>query len=133
MPTWYYGIAAAGCLCALFAPGNRSPYLRGAFWGLITFVAGVTAICAGLYMSWTDVGSATVNEPQGRYFLSILPLLAWIVPAYGPRLMRWLNPLWSVVALLPLLSYSVVPWVIMDRYYGSWLAMGEALRTLLLS
>jgi hypothetical protein len=62
----------------------------------------------------------------------ILPLIAWLVPAYGPRLTRMLNPLWFVVTVFPLLSFGVVPWVIMDRYYGSWTVMGDALRALLL-
>jgi uncharacterized membrane protein len=132
MPTWFYEIAIACCLCALFAPGNRPPYLRPALWGVAALVGTLLTICAALYMSWSDVGAPTVGGLQGRYFLVILPLIAWLVPAYGPRLTRMLNPLWFVVTVFPLLSFGVVPWVIMDRYYGSWTVMGDALRALLL-
>ena len=132
MPVWFYGIAALSCLCAIFAPGNRPPDLRPAFWGVATLGGTLLTICAALYMSWSDVGAPTIGGLQGRYFLVVLPLIAWVVPAYGPRLTRWLNPLWLIVTLFPLLSLSTVPWVIMDRYYGSWPAMGEALNALLL-
>jgi len=132
MPVWFYGVAILCCFCAVFAPGNRPPYLRPALWAVATLAGTVLTICAALYMSWSDVGAATIGGLQGRYLLVVLPLIAWLVPAYGPRLTRWLNPLWLVVTLFPLLSLGTIPWVIMDRFYGSWPAMGEALKALLL-
>jgi uncharacterized membrane protein len=132
MPKWVGTVGGLACLCAAFAPGNRPPYWRPALWSLITFGAVMLAIAAALYMSWTPVGNATVHGLQGRYFLPILPLLGWLIPAYGSRLAKVLSPLWLVVFALPVVSLPIAVWTLMDRYYGSWGDMQIALTALLL-
>lgn len=56
---------------------------------------------------------------QGRYLLPILPLLGWLVPAYGSRIATVLRPLWIVVLAFPVLSLPMAVWTLMDCYYGS--------------
>jgi uncharacterized membrane protein len=132
MPKWVGTVGALACLCAAMAPGNRPPYLRQALWSLLAFGAVMLAIAATLYMSWTPVGNATVHGLQGRYFLPILPLLGWLVPAYGSRIATVLSPLWIVVFAFPVMSLPMAVWTLMDRYYGSWADMQIALTALLL-
>lgn len=132
MPKWVGTVGALACLCAALAPGNRPPYLRPALWSLVTVSAVTLAIAAALYMSWTPVGNATVHALQGRYLLPILPLLGWLVPAYGSRIATVLRPLWIVVFAFPVLSLPMAVWTLMDRYYGSWADMQIALTALLL-
>jgi uncharacterized membrane protein len=131
MPPWVGTLGALVGLCAMLAPGNRPPYLRPAFWSFVTFSAMVLAIVAALYTSWTPVGSDTVHGLQGRYVLPILPLLGWLMPAYGPRLARRLSLLSIVALTFPLVSLPMTVWTIMDRYYGSFANMQTALTALL--
>jgi hypothetical protein len=70
---------------------------------------------------------------QGRYFLPVLPLLAWIIPPHSPVLSRLLTWTWAVVLLFPILSLAALPGILMVRYYGSWQDMSLVLRALFLS
>jgi len=136
MPNWYYLTAAGALVMAMIAPNSRD---RGsALWpgtlALLTFGALLSAVCAALYITWTPLGWATINGVQGRYLLPVLPLLAWVVPEYGPRLKRMLAPTWYPVLLFPLITIAVTPVIIMERYYGgSWPVMAESLKALLLT
>jgi uncharacterized membrane protein len=131
MPAWINPIGAFVVLCAVLAPSNSGPYWRPALWSLATFAAGLYAIAAALYMSWTSVGHPTVGGLQGRYLLPLLPLLGWLVPAYSDRMAATARPLWIAVFAFPLVSIPAATWTIMDRYYGSWQAMQTALTRML--
>ena len=67
---------------------------------------------------------------QGRYLLPMYPLLTWTAPAFGQLASRWLSFAWIPVLLFPLMSFVLLPVVIMDRYYGSWSGMAGALKLL---
>jgi uncharacterized membrane protein len=132
MPNWYYLTAAGALVIAAIAPNNRGSVLWPSTLALFTFGALLTAVCAALYITWTPLGSTTINGMQGRYLLPVLPLLAWIVPEYGPRLERMLAPTWYPVLLFPLITLATTPIIIMERYYGgSWPVMSESLKALL--
>lgn len=133
MPLWYYKAATVALAIALLAPGNRGPVAWPALLATVTLVGVLTATCFALYLSWTPVDHRTINGLQGRYFLPVLPLLAWPVPAYGPRLERALALARYPVLLFPIATLAVLPGVIMERYYGSWELMAASLRALLLS
>lgn len=94
MPNWYYLTAAGALVMAMIAPNNRGPVLWPGTLALLTFGALLTAVCAALYITWTPLGQATINGMQGRYLLGVLPLLAWVVPEYSPRLERTLASAW---------------------------------------
>ncbi len=132
MPKWYYVSAAGVLVMALIAPGNRGSVLWSGTLALLTFVAVLTALSAALYVTWTPLGQVKINGMQGRYILGVLPLLAWAIPECGPRLERVLAPTWYPVLLFPLITLTVTPVVIMERYYGSWAVMAESLKALLL-
>jgi hypothetical protein len=132
MPGWYYQTAEGALVMALIAPGNRGPSLWPGSLGLLTIAALVTATSLALYLTWTALGADTINGLQGRYILPVLPLLAWGVPAYVPGIKRWLMPAWYPVLLFPLMTLAVTPSVIMERYYGGWTIMADALKALLL-
>jgi hypothetical protein len=65
-------------------------------------------------------------------FCPLLPLLAWAIPEYNPRLERALTFAWYPVLLFPLVTLAVLPGVIMERYYGSWPVVAASLKLLLL-
>ena len=132
MPGWYYASATVILACALIAPGDRGPLVRPALLATVTFVGSLTAISFALYLSWNPVRHPTIHGWQGRYILPILPLLAWPIPTYGPRLERAFALAWYPVLLFPIVTLAVLPGVIMARYYGSWSVMAASLEALLL-
>jgi uncharacterized membrane protein len=136
MPDWYYLTAAGALVMAMIAPNgrDRGPVLWPGALALLTFGALLTAVCAALYITWTPLGQATINGMQGRYILPVLPLLAWVVPEWSPRLERVLAPTWYPVLLFPLITLVVTPVIIVERYYGgSWPVMAESIKALLLT
>jgi uncharacterized membrane protein len=129
-PDWYVRTAAAVVVCAWLAPGNRPPWAFPAALGLATFVAVLTALGAALWISWTPIGKATIDGYQGRYILAILPLLGWTAPNFRP-LRAWdIDAASLMVRIFPLLSFAILPGVVMARYYDSWSEMGLAIKAL---
>jgi uncharacterized membrane protein len=134
MPNWYYLTAAGALVIAMTAPGNRGSVLWPSTMALLTFGALLTAVSAALYITWTPLGEATIRGIQGRYILPVLPLLAWVVPEYTPRVERTLTPIWYPILLFPLITLAVTPVIIMERYYGgSWQVMAQSIKALLLT
>jgi hypothetical protein len=131
-PNWYYLQAAVVFICALAAPGNSGPTLRPTLIAALTFLGFITALSGALYLSWTKVGKPTIDGLQGRYFLPVIPLLAWPVPAFGARLRRLLHPSWHLVVPFPLVTVATLPGVIMQHYYGTWSGMAASLEVLFL-
>jgi uncharacterized membrane protein len=132
MPPWYFWAAAIVLAFAVVAPGNRGAWPRPALLAMVTIIAFVMALCGALYVSWTPVAAQRIEGLQGRYFLPILPLLAWAVPEDGRRLERLQELAWYPVLLFPLVTLAVLPGVIVERYYGSWSMLAETLPALLL-
>jgi len=127
MPSSYYWAAAAALAIACMAPGNSGAALRPGALAFATVALIVIALCGALYITWTPVAAPSINGLQGRYLLPVLPLLAWGVPGYGIRVRRWLEPAWWPVLLFPLVTFAVMPWVIVERYYGSWSGLTASL------
>jgi uncharacterized membrane protein len=132
MPGWYYTAASVILAFALVASRNRGPWLRPALLAIVTLSALVATTCFALYLSWTPVDQPTINGLQGRYILPALPLLAWLIPSYGPRLEKAISVAWYPVLIFPIITLAVLPGVIMERYYGSWPVMAASLKLLLL-
>jgi uncharacterized membrane protein len=133
VPLWYTWAAVGVLACAWLGVDNRSPWVFPALIGSITLAAVVVTICAAQYMSWTPVGKNTIDGLQGRYFLSILPLLAWLAPGYPQYVARLCPSAWIVVGAFPVVSLATLPGVIMARFYGSWSDMGLVLKILYFS
>ena len=131
MPAWYYTAATVALAFALVASGNRGPVLWPALLATVTFVGVVTSSVFAL-IELDARASAEINGLQGRYILPVLPLLAWPIPGYGPRLERVGALAWYPVLLFPVVTLAVLPNVIMERYYGSWPVMALSLKALLL-
>lgn len=132
MPTWYYKATLFMLVLALVAPGNRGFQFWPGLLVVATLAGLVTGTCFALYLSWTPIDQPTINGLQGRYILPVLPLLAWPIPEYGPRLERALTFAWWPVLVFPVVSLAVLPGVIMERYYGSWSVMTSSIEVLLL-
>jgi uncharacterized membrane protein len=131
MPGWYYLLAGIVCALALAASSNRGPVGWPSLVAVLTFGALLGAQFGALYLTWTPVAKATIDGFQGRYLLPVLPLLGWMVPAPGSRFERAVGLARWAVLLFPLVTLGVLSQVLMNRYYGSWAGMAEALQALL--
>lgn len=94
-----------------------APRRPGALAGFAVLAAAaalyIVTVYTGQYLSWTTVGSATVEGVQGRYMLPLIPLLAAFLPGLGLpgghvlRLALMLLPIAAAatgVVVLPLLT-----------------------------
>ena len=89
LPNWLYGLWACGAISAVAADllwrRDRAAALPA--WQapipLLCIAATVLGIYLSQYLSWTEVGGDHVEGPQGRYFLPLVPVLAFALPSFG--------------------------------------------------
>lgn len=120
LPTAYHFfmgmILAVGLLAALLernGPGWRATAIIGA-----AVLTGIFGILLSLYITWTPVHETYIEGVQGRYFLPLALVLVAAIPAMGTgATLRAI--LTSFVAATPLVTYAVVPWAVLSRYYIS--------------
>ncbi len=76
VPIWVYLLYFAGLLAALLLGGSSSrPDARTRIGLGIVFIATYLGTFASLYLSYTPVGSESVQGVQGRYLTALMPLL----------------------------------------------------------
>jgi uncharacterized membrane protein len=76
VPRYTYYIYAAALLISLFQATDEENISRGIRIGLIVvFVIAYLATILSLYLTFTPVGSHQVEGVQGRYFVTVMPLL----------------------------------------------------------
>jgi hypothetical protein len=88
MPLPTYGLFGAAVLLLALADGP-DPGGLGApqrVWLLALFAFGVLSVATLAYASWNPVGEEIVVGIQGRYFIPLAPLLAFVVPGLRTRL-----------------------------------------------
>lgn len=128
MPAWFYrvwyaALAAAALAAAVMAGGQAGPSTPRP-WASLALAAAAASCLVGLillqYLTWTEVGHATVDGVQGRY---LLPVLAILVPALPTlRLPAPADGVARTVLSAPavaagLLGLGVLPVLIVLRYY----------------
>lgn len=128
LPTWcyrlWYAALAAAALAAAVASrwgtGPSAPRLGAS----LALAAGALSCLVGVillqYLTWTEVGHATVEGVQGRYLLPMLALLVPALPviplpAQAAVVARCVLSLPAVAA--GLLGLGVLPMAIVLRYY----------------
>jgi hypothetical protein len=88
LPDRYYelwGVALAAALYGLWlcprAPGALPGRARveGA-WVLALLFVTIWGIFIAQYLSWSDIGAATIQGIEGRYFLILIPFLLFVIP-----------------------------------------------------
>ncbi|WP_419757483.1 DUF2142 domain-containing protein [Acidisoma sp.] len=101
---------------------TASPRPPGTRWftgpaAAVAVVASVELIFLALYLTWTPVGMDRVDGIQGRYFLPLLPLILFVVPASGVsrRLPGWLW--WPAPIAAILATDATLPGVIAAHFY----------------
>jgi Predicted membrane protein (DUF2142) len=117
LPRWLYAAwlaALAGGAVAsgrAVVPGRQWPEtaLLVAAWG-----AGVLGVLLALYLGWSQVGALTIEGPQGRYFVPLLPLLGRAAPILSRARLGWLVLLPVAAAALDVV---VLPGLVRDWYY----------------
>ena len=115
LPNPYYALTGLVLLAAFRgsrAPGSFDARRRAAVAGLVA--AAVGAVFVLQYLSWSPIGSRTIEGVQGRYFLPLVPFLGLALPQGRVRL-----PSWALGALCfyPALSIAVTLRAIVLRYY----------------
>lgn len=128
LPLWLYGLWSLALLGAVFANGssatrqNVAPVWRG---GIILLILGLITIGIDMsqYLTWTRVGAAQVVGPSGRYFLPLLPAIAFILPQRLRNLPLGRAGLatglgLALVALAALGSLGGVPPVVLGGFYA---------------
>ena len=90
-PVWYaaLGVAVAALLAAAPSSGRptsgQSGGTWGVPWGITCIVAAVFAIYVSQYLTWSPVGADEIAGVQGRYFIPLLPFLAFAMPGVPVR------------------------------------------------
>ena len=76
VPTGVYYLYMAGLLAALFTRGNEPESDKKTRTVLgIVFIVTYLATILSLYITFTPVGSEVIDGVQGRYFITVMPLL----------------------------------------------------------
>ena len=97
VPVYTYYIYTAALLISLFRPADRENISRGTRLGLIVvFVITYLATILSLYVTFTPVGSHQMEGVQGRYFVTVMPLL--FLALVG---MPWFKPI-RIAAIVPM-------------------------------
>ena len=115
LPNPYYALAGLVLLAAFAAsrgPGTLVGLRRLAAVGLVAAVVGI--VFALQYLSWSPIGSRTIDGVQGRYFLPLVPFLGLVLPRGGTRMPVWL---FAGLCGFPALSIVLTLRAIVFRYY----------------
>lgn len=89
---------------------------------LACMVAAIFAVYLSQYLTWTQVGSTTLEGMQGRYLLPVLPFLTMVLPYFAPlghnrlvRMLPWIGRAGAVAAACA--GLVMVPMLILNTYY----------------
>ncbi len=115
LPNPYYaltGLVLLAAFCVSCAPASLDTRRRIAVAGMVVAAAGAVFVLQ--YLSWSPIGSRTIEGIQGRYVLPLVPFLGLALPRGRVRL-----PAWAVAGLCfyPALSIAVTLRAIVFRYY----------------
>jgi uncharacterized membrane protein len=83
---------------------------------LLLLVLSVWAVTIAQYLSWSPVGSATIEGVQGRYFLVLLPFLLLAVPHWRRCGIPAIAPALPAIAL-GIYDLGYVPMKIVSFFY----------------
>ncbi len=115
LPNPYYALTGLVLLAAFWAsraPGSFDAPRRAVMAGLVAAAVGVIFVLQ--YLSWSPIGSRTIEGVQGRYFLPLVPFLGLVLPHGRIRLPSWAL---GALCLYPALSIVVTLRAIVFRYY----------------
>lgn len=90
VPTWTYYLYMAGLLAALFVKENENginKWFRIVL--VIVFAISYLGTIISLYIAYTPVGSNSVDGIQGRYFITVMPLL--FLALTGSPYQKWIR------------------------------------------
>lgn len=117
MPSPAYGlfVAAVLLLALLDGPDPGAPGALQRFWLLALFAFGVLTLATLAYTTWNPVGEDMVVGIQGRYFIPLAPLLAFVVPGLRTRLDQRHVRIAGYAASAGFLALGV--WTLHSAYY----------------
>ena len=125
LPFWLYAAWKAALVSSAAADvvGGREDAEALPIWQapipLLCALAALFAIYLSQYLSWTPVGERHITGPQGRYWLPLLPAVAFALPSLPrlPRLPRFAAALTTVPLLVGLADVFVIPGLIIRFFY----------------
>ena len=85
---------------------------------LATVMATLVMLSASQYALWTPYGAGWVEGLQGRYFLPVAPVAAWLFLVPWRRSVALVGRLGWLLAGLTLVSVVVTLYALWGRYYG---------------
>ncbi len=113
-------IALAAALLGLVVAERRNSSTKNAilqlFHVLLLLVLSAWAVTISLYLSWSLVGSATIEGVQGRYFLVLMPFLLLAVPHWQRCNIPAIAPALPAIAL-GIYDLGYVPMKIVSFFY----------------
>ncbi len=128
LPAWFYRVwyaaLAAAALAAAVTMGGRAEPSTPRPWASLALATAAVSCLAGLillqYLTWTEVGHATVEGMQGRYLLPVFAILVPALPAL--RLPAPVDGVARTLLSAPaaaagLLGLGALPVLIVLRYY----------------
>ncbi len=115
---WVVALAAAALGC-LAGPVRRVRRLDAGFIAAVLF-ASMIAMELALYLTWTDVGKASIDGINGRYFLLFPPFLVLMLPGLGGRLARLEAWLALPAMLLAVMDIYTLPALLLRTYQMGW-------------
>ena len=114
---WVAALFASGLAC--LAGGRRRVAAVDAVVVLLLLFASMLAMELSLYLTWTNIGQASIDGINGRYFLLFPPFLVLLLPGRGRR------PALEFVLALPamvmaVLDIPLLPAVLLHTYKMGW-------------
>nr|WP_041795038.1 DUF2142 domain-containing protein [Pararhodospirillum photometricum] len=121
MPTWYYGFCYGALAVAMVGDSCREAVKRIAWaeaaLALLVLFACIEGIYLSQYLVWTHLHYPSVQGPQGRYLLPLLPLTLFLLPA-----LREGRRGWPFLALAPVaaavLGLVAAPLAVVTAFYA---------------
>lgn len=115
IPLWFVFLSLAVLLCAFIAAADG---LGQRYWIVLLAVAGCLVLIEAVqYITWTGVGSPTIDGVQGRYLIPLAAAFILAIPAWRPVGALARPVALTGIAVLAALTPLVVIHAMVLRYY----------------
>jgi uncharacterized membrane protein len=120
LPGWLYGVWIAFFLgiAALIFINRKTTRLSKPLWGALAAASTIGGVFLAGFVLWTPIDYRTIPWIQGRYFLPVLPLLAFFFPPLDELGARSKKALQVLVPAFLLLSTFATMQIVRHYYFA---------------